>query len=208
MVLSNAIKELLIIVLIVMSVGLPEETVALPLEEESVNDTPTGITLIALKEERHLEVWYENNETKWLHRTYPILGASGVAGPKLKQGDRQVPEGIYKIVSVNLQSQYRLSMLLNYPNAYDVKKAKEEGRTNLGGEITIHGGTTSRGCIAIGEVVEDLYEDVLAMGFENVEVIILPYDFRVKPYSTGTAQGWSDELYMLLQDHVKDYETK
>lgn len=203
--LLSGVRELVILLLMIVCIGCPEESVVIAHEEGVVNKNPTGMTLIALKEERILEVWYVNDESKWLHASYPILGASGVAGPKLKQGDRQVPEGIYEIVSVNLQSQYRLSMLLNYPNAYDVEKAKIEGRTTLGGEITIHGGTASRGCIAIGEVVDDVYEDVLAMGFEQVEVIIVPYDFRISLYSAGTAQGWVDDLYKKLQERLSAY---
>jgi murein L,D-transpeptidase YafK len=67
--------------------------------------------------------------------------ASGGLGPKLGAGDRQGPERIYAIESLNPNSLFHLSMRLNYPNEFDQMRAKQDGRSDLGGDIMIHGST-------------------------------------------------------------------
>ena len=52
-------------------------------------------------------------------RSFAILGASGEIGPKLPEGDRQVPEGVYRIVYLNPNSIAHLSLALSYPNPFD-----------------------------------------------------------------------------------------
>ena len=71
---------------------------------------------------------------------YPVIdgdevGAafSGTLGPKLREGDGQIPEGIYGIGYLNPNSSYYLSLKVTYPNASDRARAKKDGRTNLGG---------------------------------------------------------------------------
>jgi murein L,D-transpeptidase YafK len=109
----------------------------------------------------------------------PILAASGLPGPKLRQGDGQVPEGIYAVPALNPNSRFHLSIMLDYPNAYDVAVAEAEGRTDLGGEIFIHGGAASIGCLAIGDdAIERLFVLVADVGIENVAVIVAPHDPR------------------------------
>ena len=68
------------------------------------------------------------------------------------EGDKQVPEGFYRIELLNPNSRYHLSLRVNYPNADDIERAREDRRDllNLGGDIMIHGGAESIGCIAIG----------------------------------------------------------
>jgi len=68
---------------------------------------------------------------------YRITAASGTAGPKLREGDRQVPEGIYRIVGLNPNSRYHLSMKLDYPNAFDRHQAARDGRARPGSDIFI-----------------------------------------------------------------------
>ena len=63
---------------------------------------PEKLDIIALKEERILELWGSRGSGKpELLKSYPVLAASGTAGPKLKEGDRQVPEGFYSIDDFN-----------------------------------------------------------------------------------------------------------
>ena len=72
---------------------------------------PKRITLIGLKAEEKLPVWVSGTDKKWKHlKTYPILGMSGKLGPKLKEGDMQVPEGIYGLESLNPNSLYHLAL--------------------------------------------------------------------------------------------------
>jgi murein L,D-transpeptidase YafK len=80
-----------------------------------VSYPPREVTFIALKQEKKLELWARNSGEFRFIRDYDIQAASGVAGPKLRQGDRQVPEDIYRIAGLNPNSHYHLSMKLNYP---------------------------------------------------------------------------------------------
>ena len=60
-----------------------------------------------------------------------IIGvAAGVAGTAAfwRLGDR--------IASLNPNSQFHLSLELNYPNAFDREVAARDGRTNLGGKYS------------------------------------------------------------------------
>ena len=68
---------------------------------------------------------------------YPIRAASGALGPKLREGDRQVPEGVYDIESLNPNSRFHVALRVGYPNAFDRQMAGREGRTALGGDIMI-----------------------------------------------------------------------
>jgi hypothetical protein len=96
---------------------------------------PRELALIVLKKERRVAVWARNSREWRFVRNYPILAASGHAGPKLREGDRQVPEGLYRISWLNPNSTYHLSMKVDYPNAFDKQMAKRDGRTNLGGDM-------------------------------------------------------------------------
>ncbi len=139
-----------------------------------------GIVMIALKEEKRLEVWAVQDSPKQraLLKSYSILAASGSVGPKTREGDRQVPEGIYKVESLNPNSLYHLALRLNYPNEEDLEAAKAEGRTNLGGDIMIHGSDASVGCLAMGDpAIEELFVLVADVGLDKVDVVIVPWDF-------------------------------
>lgn len=168
-------------------------------------EMPNNLTLLAFKEEKKLEVWtHHNNEHKLLH-TYNILASSGKAGPKLKEGDRQIPEGVYNIIGFNPNSSYTLSMKLNYPNQFDVEKAKLEQRTDLGGDIFIHGKAVSVGCIAIGdEAIRELFLLVYDVGKDNVKVVISPNDIREKS-PPEIDISWADELYDHIKETLKNY---
>lgn len=163
-----------------------------------------GVTLVGLKEERRLEVWAlgEKGGAPVFLKSYPVLGASGVAGPKLREGDRQVPEGIYRLTGLNPNSAFHLSMRVNYPNEFDKSMAREEGRSGLGGDIFIHGRSASIGCLAMGDApIEELFFLACRVGVENVTVLLAPWDLRVKaaPGARGeesaVAAPWASRLY-------------
>jgi hypothetical protein len=174
-------------------------------------DYPLRATLsfLVFKEERTLEVWLQEAH-KGLRRlkSYPVLGMSGFAGPKQRQGDRQVPEGLYQIIWLNPHSEYHLSMKLDYPNEFDRRKAQEEGRSQLGGDIFIHGGTSSIGCIAVGdEAIEELFVMSLMVGTGPVEVVVAPYDFRQQavPSHPTLLPHWLPELYQQIANRLAAY---
>ena len=85
-------------------------------------------------------------------------------------------------------------------NDYDKKRAVEDGRKNLGGDIMVHGGNASIGCLAMGdEAIEDLFVLVAKTGLANVEVIISPIDFRTRNLSEKMSPDWTDELYRIIK---------
>ncbi len=168
-------------------------------QSASVPYPPHKITLVALKDQKLLQLWASGPDSPFkLIRTYPILAASGRLGPKLKEGDRQVPEGIYKIESLNPNSRYHLALRINYPNDFDRRQAKRQGRTNLGGDIMLHGSNASIGCLAMGDrAAEDLFILAARTGIKNITVILTPVDFRTTqlPDATDPLPPWTNELY-------------
>jgi hypothetical protein len=141
---------------------------------------PASAILAGFKQEKALSVYGagENGQLCFL-RSYPILAASGLIGPKLCEGDKQVPEGIYPVESLNPNSRFHLALRIGYPNKFDRQQARLDGRTNLGGDIMIHGADVSIGCLAMGdEAAEDLFVLAADAGIGNITVIISPYDFR------------------------------
>jgi hypothetical protein len=168
-----------------------------------VSYPPDKLVLVGIKDEKRLEVWVAANGQKYqaLH-SYPIKAASGISGPKLREWDRQVPEGVYKVESLNPNSDYHLSLRVNYPNEYDRNKARQEGRVNLGGDIMIHGSNDSIGCLAMGdEAAEDLFVLAADTGLDNIYVILSPLDFRRKelPEVNEGLPGWTPELYKIIK---------
>jgi len=167
--------------------------------EIGISYPPKNMVLVALKQERLLEVWVNDETTRYRYlTTYPILGASGKLGPKLREGDLQVPEGLYKIESLNPNSRFHLALRVNYPNDFDRERGRHDNRINLGSDIMIHGGTASVGCLAMGdEAAEDLFVLAAETGIKNLEVILAPVDFRVRelPADIQELPNWSAELY-------------
>ena len=169
---------------------------------------PKSITLLAFKEEKRLEVWAAHGQRRVHVRDYPIKAASGVAGPKLREGDRQVPEGVYRLVGLNPNSSYHLSMKLNYPNPADQAWARLDGRTNPGGDIFIHGRSASIGCLAMGDpAIEELFVLIRLAGVDNVTVLLVPYDCRIgRPLVRPTeSPAWVDDVYAELQHELAGY---
>lgn len=168
---------------------------------------PENIAFLAFKEERRLEVWARENN-RWLPIvSYPVKAASGRTGPKLRQGDFQVPEGLYKLLWLNPNSQYHLSMKVDYPNAFDRQQAAKDKRANLGGDIFIHGKAASVGCLAMGDAaIEELFVLVDRVGVKNVDVIIAPRDLRHRPPPRADFPAWTPELYAALSEWLKAFK--
>ncbi|MGZ8916502.1 MAG: L,D-transpeptidase family protein [Methylobacter sp.] len=167
---------------------------------------PREVIFIALKREKKLELWARDSGEFRFIRDYYIQAASGVAGPKLRQGDRQVPEGIYRIAGLNPNSHYHLSMKINYPNEFDLFHAWQEGRADPGSDIFIHGKTASIGCLAMGdEAIEELFVLTALVGAENVKVVIAPHDPRVYPLKVDSEElpEWTPELYSIISREIK-----
>jgi murein L,D-transpeptidase YafK len=114
--------------------------------QEKHMEVGSPILVRLYKEESELEVWKKNENGEFaLLKTYPICRWSGDLGPKVKEGDRQAPEGFYTITpgQMNPASNYYLAFNTGYPNAYD----RSLGHT--GSELMVHGDCSSRGCYAM-----------------------------------------------------------
>jgi murein L,D-transpeptidase YafK len=174
-----------------------------------VSYPPREIALLAFKSERRVELWAKNSDQDWTHvHNYPLTGFSGRLGPKLRENDKQIPEGVYKLVNFNPFSSMHLSMMINYPNNFDRKKGYEDGRRQLGNNIFIHGKSLSVGCLAIGDLaIDQLFILARRVGLNNIQVIIAPNDLRHEKPSTSTfAQPrWLPELYEHIAESLKPF---
>ncbi len=141
--------------------------------EQNLTAAAFQMKLQAFKAEQILEVFLRAEMGEWkLVRSYPFCHFSGGLGPKLKEGDRQIPEGIYKVAVFNPKSKFYLSLGLDYPNARDMEIADAD---QPGSDIYIHGGCATVGCIPItDEKMAELY--LLAkMAAPDIDVLILPF---------------------------------
>ena len=166
--------------------------------KNGISYPPKNLALIAFKDTDILEVWASNADKQYKKiKEYPVLAASGKLGPKLMEGDRQVPEGLYKIIGFNPNSSYHLSMKINYPNEFDLKHAKAEGRNSPGTNIFIHGKSASVGCLAMGDAaIEQLFTLVFRTGKTNTQVLISPSNpNRAKLIASSESPIWVTDLY-------------
>ncbi len=140
----------------------------------------SAIYVRGYKESSELEIWKQTRSGGYkLLTTYSICKWSGKLGPKIKEGDRQAPEGFYTITpgQMNPKSNYYLSFNIGFPNAYD----RALGRT--GTNIMVHGACSSAGCYsmtdqAAGEIYA-LARDSFRGGQRSFEVHLFP--FRMTP---------------------------
>ncbi|MBA5778981.1 murein L,D-transpeptidase [Stappia sp. F7233] len=132
------------------------------------------------KEDSELEVWKQTKSGRYaLLKSFEICKWSGELGPKIKEGDRQAPEGFYEITPalMNPNSSYHLAFNMGYPNKFD----RAYGRT--GSHLMVHGACSSRGCYAMtDEQIQDIYalaRDSFRGGQRSFQVQALP--FRMTP---------------------------
>lgn len=143
-------------------------------------DPQAPVFIRVFKEESELEVWKQRDDGRFYHfKTYPICNWSGDLGPKLKQGDRQAPEGFYTVSreQMNPDSKYHLALNLGYPNTFD----RAHGRT--GEYLMIHGKCKSAGCYAMTDaLIEEIYaiaRESFLGGHDSLQVHAFP--FRMTP---------------------------
>src|SRR5216683_2586532 len=131
----------------------PPKLIAAMVEKDMDLQSPILVRLF--KQEAELEVWKQDRSGRFaLLKTYPICRWSGDLGPKVREGDRQAPEGFYSIspAQMNPQSAYYLSFNTGYPNAFD----RALGRS--GSQLMVHGDCSSRGCYAMtDEQIAEIY---------------------------------------------------
>ena len=170
---------------------------------------PKDIALLAFKQEQQIQLWAKNENTSWRYiHTYPLTAFSGHLGPKLKERDKQIPEGIYHLTRFNPFSSMHLSMMIDYPNRFDRLQASKDGRRALGGNIFLHGKSMSVGCLAVGDqAIDQLFLLTRRVGLSHVQVIIAPNDLRKsKPATNRLSQPrWLPELYQNISQALNRF---
>ena len=177
-----------------------EDSVKKQFEKQQLTYPPQALYIRSFKYDRQLEVWVkgDSKEPYKLFKTYKVCMQSGTMGPKRMQGDYQVPEGFYQINEFNPNSNYHLSLGLNYPNASDKILSDPE---KPGNSIYIHGNCVSTGCIAISDIpIEELYiiaSSVKANGQEFIPVHVFPVRYNVKKSMEFLSNTIKDNAYLL-----------
>lgn len=146
-------------------------------EEKGVAYPSPEVFIRVFKHERVLELWAggAQGEPLTLIKTYPVCAQPGQLGPKRQMGDVQVPEGFYFIDDFNPTSNYHLSLRVSYPNTAD--RLRREA-ISLGGDIFIHGGCETVGCVPIeNDNIEEVYwvaAQATAAGQQLIPLHIFP----------------------------------
>jgi murein L,D-transpeptidase YafK len=143
------------------------------------------------KEESELEIWKARDDGRYYHfKTYPICMWSGELGPKVRQGDKQAPEGFYTITKgqMNPKSGFYLAFNMGFPNAYD----RVNGRT--GDFLMVHGKCISAGCYAMTDgLVEEIYalaRDQFEAGHDSFEVHAFPFRMTAENMARHKDHKW------------------
>jgi murein L,D-transpeptidase YafK len=153
---------------------LPSKVVA---DMQAKNMPRTSPIMIRIyKEEGKLEIWKAKADNRFdIIRSYDICAWSGKLGPKVKEGDRQAPEGFYSLTPAHLNpnSKYYLAINTGFPNRYDAAN----GRT--GSNLMIHGACSSSGCYSMtDEQVLEIYafaRDAFKGGQTAVQLQAYPF---------------------------------
>jgi murein L,D-transpeptidase YafK len=169
---------------------------------------PKNIYLRAFKAERQLEVWAGDSKSFQLIKTYSFTAFSGSLGPKQREGDGQIPEGFYEIDHFNPKSKFYLSMRVNYPNAADRIRNREEKQ--IGGDIYIHGSSVSIGCIPLGDDnIRELYW--LCWQYHQEETHNIPahiFPFRMTQQNLSKHPGAHQEFWKHLEPMYRNFEAE
>lgn len=200
---SGWAHSLLIAAAIALCACVPDEQQAAAIEQEM----PDRIFFRAFKQERVLELWGGDSldQPLKLIETWPVAAASGALGPKRKEGDRQVPEGLYHIAHFNPESRFHLSLGLNYPNKSDrIRGDKDEP----GSDIYIHGNQVSIGCLAMTDAkIEEIWAyatHARDAGQQKIPVHIFP--LRMEEESMATMRSEHMAFWTELEPIYEAFE--
>lgn len=174
------------------------------LEAAKLQSPVESVYLRAFKEEKVVELWAgKKGAALTLVKTYPICAASGALGPKRREGDLQVPEGLYEVPEFNPGSNYHLSMKVSYPNASDRLRSDAK---KPGGLIYLHGNCASIGCIAIEDgPIEEVY--LIAFDSKTRPIRIDIFPARLTPeWLTTNASNEHAALWKELEPAYAEFE--
>lgn len=153
------------------------------------------------KLESEIELWVQKDGRFERFATYPICMWSGRLGPKLKEGDRQAPEGFYTVAkdALNPNSIEHLSFNLGFPNIYD------QGKGRTGSFLMVHGGCASIGCYAVTDrVVDEIWAFVTAAldnGQARIPVHAFPFRMTKRNLALRRGDPWAGFWDNLKKGH-------
>jgi murein L,D-transpeptidase YafK len=165
----------------------------------------SAIFVRIFKAESELEIWMQRGDRFELFATYPICHWSGTLGPKLTEGDKQSPEGIYSVTSrqLHLIGRHPRSLNLGFPNALD----RSFSRT--GSYILVHGGCSSVGCFAMtNPVIAEIYQlsqAALAKGQPAIQVQVMPFRLTEERLRAHALSEWYD-FWRNMKDAYDSFE--
>lgn len=157
------------------------------------------------KETSELEIWLEKGDRFHLFATYPICHWSGTLGPKLREGDKQTPEGFYAITARQLRHIGRWSRAINlgYPNAFDRAHKRD------GSYILMHGGCSSVGCFAmtnpVMKEIHGLAKAAIGNGQRYVPMHVFPFRMTDAALAARADSPWHD-FWLTLKDGYTSFE--
>lgn len=148
-------------------------------KDKALSWPPTNVYIRSYKASAKLELWVLEDSEYQLFKEYNVCKKSGFLGPKVQEGDRQVPEGLYYIDRFNPVSSFHLSLGINYPNQVDIIRS---GDLNPGGDIFIHGDCSTIGCLPMTDkIIEEIYLICVFAkneGQQKIPVHIFPFYFN------------------------------
>ncbi len=184
-----------------------------PLPEEAKTELQqTGLSLGAplyirmFKLEAEMEVWLQRASGEYaLFRTYTICNWSGDVGPKIREGDKQAPEGFYIVTAgqMNPNSEHYLSFNIGFPNAYD------RAHDYTGSYLMVHGGCRSSGCYAISDdAIQELYilaREAFAKGQREFPVHAFPFRMTEEAMAFRSGHKW-EKFWQNLREGYDVFE--
>lgn len=178
-----------------------------PLKQETISrlaglgsSAAASMMVRIFKESSELEVWKQTGNGSFkLFKTYALCAWSGTLGPKLKEGDRQAPEGFYTVTPGAMNPDFiaYLSFNTGFPNKYD----RAYGRT--GSDLMVHGDCSSRGCYALSN--EDIAE-IYALARESFRAGNSSFQVQIFPFRMTAANlaKYADNPNMSFWKDIKE----
>ena len=178
-----------------------------PLKQETVSrlaglgSSPGAPMMIRIfKESSELEVWKQTSAGGFkLFKTYAICAWSGELGPKVKEGDRQSPEGFYTITPglMNPNSSYYLAFNTGFPNKFD----RAYDRT--GSDLMVHGDCSSRGCYSM---TDESIAEIYALARESFKGGNASFQLQIFPFrmSAGNLARHAESPHMSFWKDIKE----
>ena len=174
---------------------------------EKTGVSPNSAVLIrTYKKEAEFEIWKMKPDGRYVRfKTFPMCRWSGQLGPKMREGDRQVPEGFYRITpgQMNPNSQYYLSFNVGYPNAYD----RAHGAS--GGSIFVHGACSSAGCFSMTDAQIDQIYAIAREAFNGGQqsIQMQSYPFHMTPENIAKYRNDTNiEFWKQLKEGADNFE--